>query len=515
MKFFKQIDKISFIFPAVLSIIVLMIGIVSPASFGKIVNSAFAWTTKNFSWFFAIGTTFLMFFAIWAGFSRYGNIRFGGEDAKPDISFPAWIAITFTSGMALGVVFYGVGEPLLNFMSPPDFLNITPGSKEMAEQALSYTFIHWCFQPYGIYTSCGLVYAFVYWNTKRKFEISSALYPVIGEKSSGILGKLINGLCLYIMVATLGTNVGMATLQFITGFEYVFNTNYSDIIMQISIVAALAIIWIVAACTGIHKGIKYISSFNMYIFIVLVLWAFLFGDTIFILNNTVTSIGKYFATFIPQAFYLESALQTGWVSRWTIFYWAWWLTVTPLTGLFLSRLAKGRTIKEFVLVNMIIPVVFIFIWFGTFGSSAISRELAGFNIWHEVEAFGFPVALFAYLNTIPLKSIVILLGFIAIFCSFITQAEAMTYTMAGMSVLNKTSDSSGEQKSPIFLKIFWGVAIALMGFVLIQSGGLESVQISVVICGLPILLLLIINSIGFIKMMFYRNKYDLTLKDKK
>jgi len=495
-------------------VIVLSFGVLLPEQFGENVHLAFEYTTRYFSWFFALGTTFLMFFSLWAGFGKYGHIKLGGFDAKPDMSILSWVAITFTSGMALGVVFYGVGEPLLHFMQPPNFTNLAPGSANAAEAALKYVFVHWCLQPYGIYTASGLGFAFVYWNTKRPFELGSALYPLIGEKSTGWPGMLVNAMCLYVMVATLGTNVGLGTLQLTTGIDYVMNLKYSPMVMQLGVIVFLATIWIFAACTGIHKGIKYISIINVYIFVILLVWVFIFGDTIFILNNTISSIGKYLSVAVEQGLYLEPVKQTGWIGRQTIYYWAWWLTIAPLVGMFLVKLAKGRTIRQFVIVNMIVPIIFIFIWFGCFGSAAISAQLSGFDLWREIEVFGLSVSLFAFIQMLPLKSVMIILGFLAILFSFITQTEAMTYTMAAISSANKEETEDGEQKSPNFLKVFWGVSVAVMGFILIQSGGLDAVQTSVVICGLPILVLLIINAFAFIKSVQHRVVYDLTLTEK-
>jgi choline-glycine betaine transporter len=315
------------------------------------------------------------------------------------------------------------------------------------------------------------------------------------------------------MVATLGTNVGLCTLQLTTGINYISDLGYSPIVMQIAVITLLASVWIIAACTGVHKGIKYISNINMYIFGIILVWAFLFGGTQFILNNTTTAIGKYLAVFIPQAFYLEPAIQSGWIKDWTIFYWAWWLTVAPLTGLFLIRLAKGRTVREFVLVNMFVPIGFIVMWFGTLGSSGIFMQMNGADIWEAITTHGFPVSLFAYLKVLPWKTFFIIMGFAAILFSFITQAESMTYTMAGMTARDKRATEDGEQKSPTGLKIFWGVSIAIMGFVLIQSGGLTAVQTSVVMLGLPVLVLILINAVAFIKSVTNRHIYDLTLTD--
>lgn len=512
--FFKKVDKTEFVVPAVLTLIVLVIGVVAPEAFGKMIDVLFKFVTNDLGWFYDLGIIALLLFCLWAGFSKTGNIRLGGKDAKPNISMLSWIAITFTSGMALGVVFYGVGEGLMNYCDFPAFTGIQSMTSVAAENALSYVFFHWGFHPYAIYCGAGLGFAFVYWNTKRPFALSSGLFPLLGEKGEkGLPGKIVNWLCMYIMVATLGVNVGMATLQIEAGLRYVTGINVSESILAPIIIVVIAIIGIVCASSGVHKAIKYVSTANMAVFIILVSWAFVFGGTQFTINNMVTSIGSYLKILIPYSFYLEPAHQTGWVGSWTLFYWAWWLTVAPLTGLFLMKLAKGRTIREFVMVNMFIPIGFIIIWFGTFGSSAIYQEMNGANIWGAIQEFGFPVALFAYLKNLPLAEIMTVFGFAAIFMSFITQNESMVYTMAGMTAMDRSENEIGEQKSPVFLKVFWGAAIALMGYILLLSGGLDSVQHSVLVLGIPVLVILLINAASFVKAVKNREEYDLTLTE--
>lgn len=512
--FFKKVDKDEFVVPAILTVIVIIIGVVAPELFGKFIDVLFQFVTNNLGWFYDIGLFALLIFCFWAGFSKIGKIRLGGKDAKPDMSMLSWIAITFTSGMALGVVFYGVGEGLMNFSDMPVFTGIASGSPAAAETALAYVFFHWGFHPYAIYCGAGLGFAFVYWNTKRSFALSSGLYPLLGERGEkGLPGKIVNWLCMYIMVATLGVNVGMATLQIEAGLKYAIGTSLPEQVMAPVIISVIAVVGITCAASGVHKAIKYVSSANMVVFIILVGWAFVFGGTQFTVNNMVTAVGKYLDILIPESFYLEPAFQSGWIGGWTLFYWAWWLTVAPLTGLFLMKLAKGRTIREFVMVNMFIPIGFIVIWFGTFGSSAIHLQMNGAPIWEAIQEYGFPVALFAYLQELPLTPILTILGFAAIFMSFITQNESMVYTMAGMTAADRGENEIGEQKSPLFLKIFWGAAIALMGYILMLSGGLDSVQHSVLVLGIPVLVILLINAASFVKATTNRLEYDLTLTE--
>lgn len=502
----KFIDLKVFLVPAVLVLLVIVAGVFYHKQFGQLVNATFQWSQRYFSWLYALVTFSFIPFCVWAAWGKQGQIRLGGKQAQPSMSMAAWISITFTSGMALGVVFYGVSEGLTNYMTPPPFTHLLPHSAAAAETALQYVYLHWGFQAYGIYTAAGLCFAFALWNLKQKFALNSALQPLLHERANGWMGQLVNWLCLYVLVASLGTNVGLGTLQLSTGFRYMTKLAIKPLVLQILIIAILGIIGIYAACSGIHRGIKLVSNINMSVFATLLAWAFIFGGSVFILNNTLSSIGGYLKNFVEMGLYLEPVKQTGWVAKNTIYYWAWWTTVAPITGLFLARLARGRTIRQFVLVNLLVPVGFIFIWFGTFGSSAIFTQMHHVDIWRDLQTQGYPVAFFAYLNTLPWGRLVMILGLIAVILSFVTQYESMIYSIAEMSV--NQSELLPNDHRVNYLKIFWGIAISLMGFILIQSGGLTTVQTSVVVLGIPILLILVAYVFGFVKAI---RRYDETM----
>lgn len=513
--FLKVIDKRAFFPPAILLTIATVIGVVFPQTLEKVVNIAFAFTTTNFAWFYALGSTFFVVFCLWAGFSKYGKIRLGGKDAKPEMSFAKWFAIALTSGIAIGIVFYGVAEPMMNFTAPPEFAGLDPRSPQAAEASLKYVFLHWALHPYGIYTAAGLCLAFVFWNMKRKLQVSSALYPLIGEKADGKAVSWINALTIFALIAGIGTSLGFGVLQAASGINYIFGTDFDSGVLWIAIIAFMVLIYTVAACTGLHKGIALISNLNVYVYFILLIWGFVFGGTLFIINNTVTGVGQYFSFFVAQSTYLEPAQATGWVSANTIFYYAWWIVFAPLVGVFLVKLAKGRTIREFVIVNMVAPVIFTFLWFGVFGSSAINMELNGnCNIAADIAAYGSPVALFAYLKNLPLSGLMVVFGFAAIVFSFVTLAEAQTLTIAELTcVQDEDEETKSEQNAPASVKIFWGVLMGLMAFALLYSGGVSAIQTASIVCALPILALMLFMAAAYIKSMKDYKKFDQTLQD--
>lgn len=513
LSLWQTINKEVFIPPAILLTIGVLWGILSPTSFASAANVAFAFVLKYFSWFYSMGTVILVVFCLWAGFSKFGKIRLGGEDAKPELSYFSWFAIALTSGIAIGIVFYGVAEPLTNLTSPPGFLGYESGSADAAESALRFTFMHWAIHPYAIYTGCALVVAFMYWNCKRSFKFSSALYPLIGEKADGTIGNVVNGIAIFSIVAGIGTSLGMGILQFAGGLKYVIGTSLPDQVLWAGLIALLFLIYTAAACSGLHKGIALVSSANVYVYFFLLIWAFIFGETLFIINNTWSSVGEYAANIVEQSFYLEPVIQSGWISGNSIFYWAWWLSFAPLVGLFLIKLGRGRTIREFVMINMIVPSAFAIAWFGIMGSDAIYKEVFGTGgIASEIATHGLEVALFAYLKTLPLFGLTVIFGFLAIIFSIVTLAESMTLTLADMTCSDDV-ELDGEQSAPNVLKIFWGALMGLIAYALLQSGGLSALQTAVIVCALPILVIVLVMVVAYVKSMMEYEKYDLTIKD--
>lgn len=510
-----KINKRAFFPPAICTIIVILIGVFIPNQFGEIMTLTLGWITKNLGWVYSVSTLGFVGVALFVCFSKYGNIKLGGKDTKPEMGFFKWFCIVMTSGMAAGIAYYSVGEPLSFFENPPVFSGAKGGSIEAAEQALRYVFLHWTLHPYSMYIVVAVGCAFMYWNCRQPFSVSSGLYPLFGKKVTGNIKHWINALCILALVAGVGTTMGLVVDQLTAGLNYVLDTNMNPNIVGLIVVLTFSIISIAASSTGLHKGIAYVSSVNMYLFLILMIFALLFGGTRFIFNNTVSSIGKYISFFFEEALYLEPAYDSGWTRQWTLYYWAWWMVFTPLVGLFQIKMAKGRTIRQFILVNLFAPSIFLIAWFGIFGSSVIHMGLTGNTIVSEVAAaYGNSVALFAYLKQLPLAPILIVIGFICVVISTVTLTEAECMTVADICVNTDESKETAvsDKKSPLFLKVFWALVMCLLGYILYYSGGLTAIQTSSIVVSLPIMILLILMAISLIKGLKNYKKYDKTLK---
>lgn len=511
----KRVNKATFVPPAILCLLIVVIGALIPEKLGETMDFLLSVCTTYGGWFYALGTTFLVIFCIWVAFSKYGKNKFGGKDAEPEMSTWKWFCIVLTSGMAAGICYWCIAEPMDFYLNPPVFSGNEPASAEAAESALRYVLTHWTLHPYAVYTAAAIGIAFMYWNCRKPFSISSALYPLIGDKATGGLRYWINALCIFCLVAGLGTTLGLAIDQLTVGIQFVFGVTISKNLLAFIVCVAFAVIATLVACSGLHKGVGMVSTMNMYIFIFLMVFAFLFGGTMFILNNTVTSIGQYFQNVIGQSFYLEPAHQSGWVNGWTIFYWAWWVAFAPLIGLFQVKLSKGRTVRQYVIVNMFVPCIFLAAWMGIFGSSAINMH---FNegitsVAEAISEWGSSVAFYAYLKEMPFSVIVIPIAIVAIIFSIVTQTEAEVLTISDLCVASDEELAKSDNLAPAPLKLFWGFTMSFLAFVLLLSGGLDAVQTASIVLGLPMLILILFMVAGTIKGFKNYKKYDQTLKE--
>lgn len=504
----------TFLPPAILTIAITLIGIFIPEQLGTAMDKLLYTSTTYGGWIYILGSFLLVAFCIYICFSKYGKIKLGGKNAEPEISFFKWFCIVLTSGMAAGLCYWSVAEPLGTFLNPPEFSGLVGGSAQAAEMTLRYSFLHWTLHPYAIYTSVGVVLGFMYWNAKKPFSVSSGLYPLIGKRANGKIEYWINAICIFCLIAGLGTTIGLAVDQLSNGLNYMTGNDYDLDRMGLIICVLFAAIAVLAACTGLHKGVSFVSSLNMYLFIILLVFAFLFGGTLFIINNTVSSIGQYLQFFLSQSFYLEPAHQSGWVNKWTVFYLAWWLAFAPLIGLFQIKLAKGRTIREYIIVNMFVPCLFLAAWFGVFGSSSINMELGGnMAISEAISTYGNSVAFFAYLKQLPLAPIMLVIAVVAVILSIITQTEAEILTISDLCIKDENEVAESDKKSPSVIKIFWGAMMSLLAFALLYSGGLDAVQTASIVLGLPMLLLILVICFSGLKGFKNYKKLDKTLED--
>ena len=495
-----EIEKGIFIPSAVILLAVIAIGFLFPSFFYKAMTVLFDVTTKSFGWFYLLMSAFLVFLCIFIAATPFGNKVIGGPDAKPEYKVFSWCAMTICSGIATAVVFYAVGEPLTYYHVPPAFTGLEGGTPQAAVRGIQIASFHWGFAYYGIFTFWGLVTGYMCMNYHLPARPSSALYPVLKDRIYGPIGKVIDVVSLLALVGGIVTSLGFGTTQFATGMQFVFGVQPSNL-MYVVTIAVVTFAYTASSGRGLQKGMKFISDTNAYVYIILLIFLFLFGPTIYLLNLLTEAAGSTIMNYIPTALNADAFdVGEGWSRMNTVFFMAWIMAYAPLIGLFLAKISRGRTIRQFLLVNIFVPGIFVLLWFVGFGGNAIyvDHYLDG-KVYEVVSELGFPVANFALLREMPLSVITNPLVILALFLSFITLADAMTGTIASMTV----KDTLAEE-APIRVKLFWGILIgATTVLCLFALGeiGTTALQNMSIVYALPIFVITIFAIVSAIKMV--------------
>lgn len=479
-----------FTIAAVILAILVALGAIFPKQFGVVAGQMFDFTTRNFAWFYLLAVFVIILFLLFLAVSKFGSIRLGGNEAKPDFSFITWISMLFSAGLGVGLVFWGVAEPMSHFFTTP-VADVEPLTTDAARLAMGYSFFHWGISQWSVYTLMGLAMCYMLFNKKKELLISTSLEPVTGTKKS-----VKNAIDIFAVIATVmgvATSIGLGVLQTNGGLSAVFNLPMSFGI-QLVIIAVMFVGYMLSSTTGLQKGIKYLSNLNMALAILLLAFVFITGPTVFILETFTLAIGDYISHFVEYSLRLQPYKHGTWVKDWTVFYWAWAIAWSPFVGAFIARVSKGRTIREFIIGVLIIPPVISCFWIATFGGTAIWHDL---NEGTEIASLvneDITVALFETLNNLPLSTIASIIGIILIFTFLVTSADSATFIMASMT-------SYGSMNPAVFTKLTWGVLMAAISAVLLYAGGLDALQTASLIAALPFAVIILLLGITLWKML--------------
>ena len=452
-----------------------------PSEFTDVTAAVLAGLVTNFGWAFVATATGFVAFALFLVFSRYGRIRLGRDDEKPRYSTLSWIAMMFSAGMGIGLMFYGVTEPISHYLTPP-VEGIEPGSPAAARQAMNYTLFHWAIHPWAIYAVVGLALAYSAYRKGRGAGFSGAFLPLFrGRPAPGAL-RAIDVFAIFATLFGSATSLGLGVMQINGGLTEVFGTG-SSLGLQIGIIALLTICFVISAVSGISRGIKWLSNGNMILALALLFFLFVVGPTVFILELIPASAGSYLVS-LPQM-----ASRTGafggheWLSTWTIFYWAWWVSWTPFVGSFLAKISRGRTIREFVIGVVAVPSAISVLWFSVWGGTAITAQDSGTDI-AAANAESQESAMFALLADYPLAAItsVVVVLLVAVF--FISGADASYIVLGSLS-------SFGAAVPPKWITVLWGLLTGAVAATLLWVGSLQALQTLTIIAAAPFLLIMI------------------------
>lgn len=457
-----------------ITLVFVLWGAIAPKNLGAVSKEAFSFTIVNFGWLYLFLALGFLLFALYLAFSKFGNIRLGSDDDEPEYSNLSWFAMLFSAGMGIGLVFWGVAEPISHYMDPPYGDARTP---EAARLAVRYSFFHWGLHPWAIYTIISLSLAYFQYRKGYKGLISSTFYPLLKEKVNGPIGKAIDILAIIATVFGVATSLGLGALQINGGLSHLFGISISTF-WQVIIIAIVTVLYLISATTGLDKGILLLSNGNLILAIGLLVITFSLGPTSFLLDTFTVSMGSYIQNLLQMSLRLTPFQDNPWIGTWTLFYWAWWIAWAPFVGMFIARVSKGRTIKEFVLGVLLIPSLFSFIWFSVFGGSALHLEMfEGKNITAAVQN-DITSALFITLEELPFGMIISGIATLLIVTFFITSADSATFVLGMLS-------SNGNINPANRIKFSWGILQSSIAVVLLLSGGLNSLQTASIITALP------------------------------
>ncbi|BGE82501.1 BCCT family transporter [Staphylococcus petrasii] len=481
-----------FIYSAIVVAIVVLIGAILPQQFDSVTSAISGWITDKLGWYYMILTTVIVFFCIFLIFSPIGKLKLGKPGDKPEFNTISWFAMLFSAGMGIGLVFYGAAEPMADFASPP---NADPKTTEAYTEALRSTFFHWGFHAWAVYGVVALALAYSQFRKDEPGLISRTLRPILGDKVEGPIGTIIDVLSVFATVVGVAVSLGMGALQINGGLNYLFGIP-NNVWVQSIIIVIVTILFIASAWSGLSKGIQYLSNLNIGLGTVLMIAVLIIGPTVLILNMFTSSTGSLLNTFLFNSF--DTAALNGqkreWMSSWTLYYWGWWLSWSPFVGVFIARVSKGRSIREFISGVLLVPAIVSFLWFSVFGVLGIEtgkKHPELFKMTPETQLFG-------VFNHVPLGMVLSIIALVLIASFFITSADSATFVLGMQTTYGSLEPSS-------IVKVTWGIAQALIAFILLLAGGgngpdaLNAIQSAAIISAFPFSFVVIMMMISFFK----------------
>jgi len=486
----KLLDVNPYVFWGASAIIFAIVGVsvLATGSVGDLFTTVQDGLVQRFGWFYILAMTGFLSFAIWLVFSPYGNIRLGPDDSRPEFSTPSWFAMLFSAGMGIGLLFFGVAEPLKHYLHPPVGRS---ESLDSAREAMGLTFFHWGLHPWAVYALIGLSFAYFSFRKGLPLSIRSALYPLLGERVHGRIGDVVDALAVVSTLFGVSTSLGYGASQVNAGLGHVFGVEQSGAV-QFMIIAAITVAATLSVVSGLDAGVKRLSEINLGIAGTLLVFVLLAGPTSFLLAAFVENIGTYIQHLPQNSFWtasFERPRAEAWLSDWTVFYWSWWIAWAPFVGMFIARVSKGRTIREFMLGVMLAPTMVGFFWFTVFGDTALHMEVVGGGGLAEAVSTPatIPTAIFEMLDRLPLSMISSVLCTVCVILFFVTSSDSA-------SLVIDTISSGGSENPPVSQRVYWAVLEGAVAAILVFAAGkagLDALQAAVLTTALPFTIIII------------------------
>ena len=472
----------------VLGALLLLCG-VWPQHADRWFGNAQGWVVGHFDWFFTVAVTLFLVFLVLLAFSRYGDIRLGPDDAQPEFSFASWTAMLFAAGMGIGLMYFGVGEPLQHYLNPPTQAAGTPAA---AKEALATTFFHWGFHAWSIYGVMGLVLAYFGFRYNLPLTMRSGLYPLLQQRINGPIGHGVDAFALVGTIAGLSTTLGYGALQLAAGLHIVTGWDTGTALFRVAMIVIVVTLAGLSAASGLDKGVRRLSELNLLLTFALLGFVLVCGPTVFLLQAFSENIGHYFSQLVSlslRTFAYAPAQDPAWFGGWTILYWAWWISWSPFVGMFIARISRGRTVREFIVGVLLIPTAFNLLWMTAFGNGAIWIDTHVAQGALAQSASNVDALLFRFFEYLPLAKTVSWLAIILIALFFVTSADSGAYVVDAIA-------SRGDPQAPVWQRLFWAALLGLTAVVLLLAGGLKALQAVTLVAALPVAAIMVALCVG-------------------
>ena len=492
----RKLSKV-FIYASIIVGIMVVLGAVFPDRFGQVTGNVGSWVIEYFGWYYLIITTLMVFFCIFLIFSPIGKLKLGKPYHKPEFRTISWLAMLFSAGMGIGLVFYGAAEPIQHYMGPP---TADPETDAAMVEALRSTFFHYGFHAWAMYGVVALALAYSQFRKGEVGLLSKTLRPILGDRVDGPIGIAVDVLSVFATIIGVAVSLGVGTLQINGGLNYLFGLPI-NIMVQGIIIAVVTLLFLISAWSGLSKGIQYLSNLNMGLAGILLIAVLILGPTMMILNMMNTSTGAMLDTFLYNSLDVAPLNQqkSEWLEVWTIYYWGWWMSWSPFVGIFIARVSRGRSVREFVMAVLLVPTLVSIVWFSVFG-------VTGIEVGKTVPAIfdmNAETMLFGIFNELPLSMVLSVIALLLVSSFFVTSADSATYVLGMQTAFGSLQPSNK-------IKIVWGIALSSIAFVLLLSGGdtgLAALQSAAIISAFPFSFIIISMMVSFYKDANEERKY--------
>lgn len=470
------------------TVVMLFVGLAGlfPARSQEVFQAIQSKIVNTLGWYYILAASLMLGFVLWLLFSRYGSVRLGAPDSRPEFGYLAWFSMLLAAGMGIGIVFFGVAEPVTHYANPPMG---TGGSEQSLRDAMRFTFFHWGLHPWAIYTCIALPLAYFHFRRGLPLAPRSLLYPLIGERIYGWIGHGVDILCTTGTLFGVATSLGLGSMQINAGLHNLFGVTISPTV-QIGLIAGITAIATISVVSGVQNGIRILSMTNVGLAMLILVFVLVTGPTVYVLDLFVSSLGYYLQKLPVTSFYVAPGESGGWQANWTLFYWSWWISWSPFVGVFVARISQGRTLREFVLTALLVPTLIGFFWFSVVGGTGLHEQImGGGGILEAAQDEAKGSSLYQVLETLPLSELTVVLAVLLVFFFFVTSSDSGSF-------VDDMVTSGGNPNPPKALRVFWAVAEGTVAAVLLLAGGLQSLRTASLTTGLPMSVFLLVACVG-------------------